>query len=109
MVMNETTPAAPSAPGTLLLLVRHGETPTTGTMLPGRVQGLHPSGRGRDQAGRLAERMEGLQVDAIYSYAAYWQLRSIFSRARADSFQSGTGTPSSSFREYTRVGISCCR
>ena len=65
--MNETTPAATSAPGTLVLLVRHGETPTTGMVLPGRVPGLHLSGRGRDQAEQLAARLEGLPVDAIYS------------------------------------------
>ena len=47
--------------------MRHGETPTTGTVLPGRVPGLHLSDRGRAQAERLAERLAGLPVDAIYS------------------------------------------
>jgi probable phosphoglycerate mutase len=47
--------------------VRHGETPTTGTVLPGRAPGLHLSDRGRDQAERVAERLAGLPVDAIYS------------------------------------------
>ena len=53
--------------GTLLLLVRHGETPTTGTVLPGRAPGLHLSDRGRVQAERVAERLAGLPVDAVYS------------------------------------------
>jgi len=60
-------PAPAAAPSTLLLLVRHGETPTTGTVLPGRAPGLHLSERGRAQAQRIAERLAGLKVDAVYS------------------------------------------
>ncbi|MBX7444313.1 MULTISPECIES: MSMEG_4193 family putative phosphomutase [unclassified Arthrobacter] len=52
---------------TLILLVRHGETPTTGTVLPGRAPGLHLSGRGRAQAEDVAERLTGLALDAVYS------------------------------------------
>ncbi|GAB5079143.1 MSMEG_4193 family putative phosphomutase [Arthrobacter sp. AD-310] len=52
---------------TLILLVRHGETPTTGTVLPGRAPGLHLSDRGRAQAEQVAERLAGLPVDAVYS------------------------------------------
>lgn len=59
--------AAPEPPGTLLLLVRHGETPTTGMVLPGRAPGLHLSDRGRDQAERVAERLAGLPIDGLYS------------------------------------------
>lgn len=66
-----TTPPPPTPPAgperTLLLLVRHGETPTTGKVLPGRAPGLYLSERGRVQAERLAERLDGLPVDAIYS------------------------------------------
>lgn len=66
--MTETTPPVPSTPpSTLLLLVRHGETPTTGTVLPGRTPGLHLSDRGQAQADRVAERLAGLPVDVIYS------------------------------------------
>lgn len=70
--MTAATPAAASTPhstqrGTLVLLVRHGETPTTGTVLPGRAPGLHLSDRGRVQAERVAERLAGLPVDCIYS------------------------------------------
>jgi probable phosphomutase (TIGR03848 family) len=53
--------------GTLLLLVRHGETPTTGRVLPGRAPGLHLSDRGRAQAERVSERLSGLPIDALYS------------------------------------------
>ena len=52
---------------TLILLVRHGQTPTTGTVLPGRAPGLHLSERGRAQADAVAERLSGLPVHAIYS------------------------------------------
>ncbi|WP_332762174.1 MSMEG_4193 family putative phosphomutase [Pseudarthrobacter sp.] len=61
-------PAPPSgAPGTLLLLVRHGVTPTTGRVLPGRAPGLHLSDTGRAQAEKVAERLADLRVDAVYS------------------------------------------
>jgi probable phosphoglycerate mutase len=72
MLMTAATPSAALAPppvsqATLLLLVRHGQTPTTGTVLPGRAPGLHLSDQGRAQAERVAERLAGLPVDAIYS------------------------------------------
>jgi len=51
----------------LLLLVRHGETPTTGKVLPGLAPGLHLSERGRAQAERVAERLAGLRIDGLYS------------------------------------------
>ena len=38
---SRTKRAAPPASSTLLLLVRHGQTPTTGATLPGRAKGLH--------------------------------------------------------------------
>jgi probable phosphoglycerate mutase len=66
--MTEATPPPPmKQETTLLLLVRHGQTPTTGAVLPGRAPGLHLSDRGRAQAERVAERLAGLPVDAIYS------------------------------------------
>ena len=43
--------------GTLVLLVRHGSTPTTGKLLPGRAPGLQLSEQGRAQAERVAERI----------------------------------------------------
>ena len=64
---NATPPPAPARPATLLLLVRHGQTPTTGSVLPGRAPGLHLADRGREQAERVAERLAGLRVDALYS------------------------------------------
>ena len=58
--------APPSS--TLFLLVRHGQTPTTGKVLPGRAPGLHLADAGREQAQAAAERLSALaRVDAIYS------------------------------------------
>jgi probable phosphomutase (TIGR03848 family) len=52
---------------TTILLVRHGQTPTTGKLLPGRAPGLHLAAEGVAQAERAAERIAELKrVDAIY-------------------------------------------
>ena len=61
------TKAAPPA-ATVVLLVRHGQTPTTGKVLPGRAPGLHLADAGRAQAEAVAVRIAELkQVDAIYA------------------------------------------
>jgi probable phosphomutase (TIGR03848 family) len=58
----------PPPSSTLVLLVRHGQTPTTGTTLPGRAPGLHLADKGREQADKVAERLAGLpRLDALYS------------------------------------------
>jgi probable phosphomutase (TIGR03848 family) len=56
----------------LVVLVRHGATPTTGEELPGRAPGLHLSDAGRRQAEAAAARIAGFrsqeqQVSAVYS------------------------------------------
>ena len=57
---------APDA--TLVLLVRHGQTPTTGATLPGRAPGLHLADAGRAQAEAVAARIAALpRVDAVYA------------------------------------------
>jgi probable phosphoglycerate mutase len=64
--MARTKPTPPTA--TLVLLVRHGQTPTTGKLLPGRAPGLHLAEAGQQQASRAAERIAALaKVDAIYA------------------------------------------
>ena len=51
-----------------MLLVRHGQTPTTGKTLPGRAPGLHLADKGRDQAEVAASRIAPLKnVDAVYA------------------------------------------
>lgn len=54
---------------TLVLLVRHGQTPTTGTTLPGRAPGLHLAEKGVAQAEAAAERIRPLaaKVAAVYA------------------------------------------
>ncbi len=56
-------------PPTLVLLVRHGQTPTTGKTLPGRAKGLHLADKGREQAAVAAERIApfGAKVAAVYA------------------------------------------
>ena len=61
---HESTPSA-DAPArsaahpaaTIVLLVRHGQTPTTGKVLPGRATGLHLADEGASQADIAAERI----------------------------------------------------
>ena len=53
---------------TVVLLVRHGQTPTTGKLLPGRAAGLHLSETGQAQAAAVGERLAALpKVDAVYA------------------------------------------
>jgi len=52
---------------TLVILVRHGQTTTTGTLLPGRAAGLHLSGVGVAQAEAVAGRLGRIpNVAGIY-------------------------------------------
>ena len=53
---------------TTVMFVRHGETPTTGKVLPGRARGLHLAPAGKEQAQAAAERIVGAgTVDAVYA------------------------------------------
>ncbi len=52
---------------TMVFLIRHGLTDQTGARLYGRTPGLHLSERGREQAQRLAERLSGVRLAAVYS------------------------------------------
>jgi probable phosphoglycerate mutase len=55
-------------PPTLVLFVRHGRTPTTDSVVPGRAPGLHLSDDGRKQAMTVADHLGGrTDVDAVYS------------------------------------------
>ena len=55
-------------PPTVVLFVRHGQTPTTGKVLPGRTPGLHLADEGRAQAEAAALRIAELKrVDAVYA------------------------------------------
>lgn len=70
MARRRRTTKAP--PGTLVLLVRHGTTPTTGSVLPGRAPGLHLADTGTAQAEAAAARIAALQngsrgIAAVYA------------------------------------------
>lgn len=55
-------------PYTFVCFVRHGTTPTTGKVMPGRAPGLHLSDEGREEAREVAGRLAGLgTVRALYS------------------------------------------
>jgi probable phosphoglycerate mutase len=58
----------------VVLLVRHGTTPTTGKVLPGRAPGLHLSDEGRAQAeavaGRIASLVGDKQAGPVAVYAS---------------------------------------
>lgn len=65
--MDKDSVSEPSTPSTLILLVRHGATPTTGQVLPGRAPGLRLSEAGEKQAREVADRLDGLPLAAVYS------------------------------------------
>lgn len=53
---------------TTIVLVRHGHTPTTGRVLPGRAPGLDLSESGAEQARSAAERLSQLgTISAVYA------------------------------------------
>lgn len=55
---------------TTILMVRHGVTSTTGTLLPGRAPGLHLSERGTEQAQAVAARLSELSKKPVALYAS---------------------------------------
>ena len=55
---------------TTVLLVRHGTTPTTGKVLPGRAGGLHLSAAGLAQADRVASAIAALDPRPVAVYAS---------------------------------------
>ena len=53
---------------TVVILVRHGHTPTTGKILPGRTKGLHLSDLGKEQADKVASNLSSISnISAVYS------------------------------------------
>jgi probable phosphoglycerate mutase len=57
-------------PACAVLLVRHGRTPTTGKVLPGRARGLHLSEAGRRQAESVAARLGAVPRPPTAVYAS---------------------------------------
>ncbi len=63
-------PARRTPASAVALLVRHGRTPTTGSVLPGRAPGLHLSDEGTAQADQAAERIAALKKAPVAVYAS---------------------------------------
>ncbi|NBU61109.1 MAG: phosphoglycerate mutase, partial [Actinobacteria bacterium] len=64
MTSKKTTPPR----STVIIMVRHGKTPSTGKILPGRAAGLHLSDVGCNEAIEVATRLSKLKkVSAIYA------------------------------------------
>jgi probable phosphoglycerate mutase len=61
---------APRSTSTTVLLVRHGTTATTGSVLPGRAAGLHLAERGVAQAQNAAERIAELTKKPVALYTS---------------------------------------
>ena len=61
---------APRPSFTIVLLVRHGTTATTGTVLPGRAPGLHLAERGEAQAEKVAGRIAELSKKPVALYTS---------------------------------------
>jgi probable phosphomutase (TIGR03848 family) len=55
---------------TTILLVRHGTTATTGTILPGRAPGLHLSEKGQAQASAVAARLSEVTKKPVALYSS---------------------------------------
>jgi probable phosphoglycerate mutase len=51
----------------VFLLIRHANNPSIGKFVPGRNAGVHLNEEGKAQAEALAERLERVSIDAIYS------------------------------------------
>ena len=65
---SKTKSAQLDSSATVVILVRHGHTPTTGKILPGRTKGLHLSDLGKEQAEKLASHLSSLNsISAVYS------------------------------------------
>ena len=68
--LSSARPARKAPAPTLVLLVRHGATPTTGKILPGRAGGLHLAAKGRAQAEAVAARIGSLDKMPTAIYAS---------------------------------------
>jgi probable phosphomutase (TIGR03848 family) len=104
---------APKPPSsTLVLFVRHGRTPTTGRVLPGRTPGLHLSEDGLLQAKHAAERIAALpRVAAVYTSPLERTRETSTPIARALGLRSRThsGLLECDFGEWTGVDLKTLR
>lgn len=97
---------------TLVLFVRHGQTPTTGKKLPGRTRGLHLAASGVAQAQRAGERIGRLgTVAAVYASPMERTQETAAPIARACSLRTRThkGLIEADFGQWTGRNLSALR
>lgn len=62
--------SVPTASPTTVLFVRHGTTPTTGKVLPGRAPGLHLSAKGKAQADGVSAAIAAMEPKPVAVYSS---------------------------------------
>lgn len=92
---------------TVILLVRHGMTPTTGRVLPGRAPDLHLSDAGRAQAEQVARRLAGVRLAGLYSSPLERALETAAPTAAASGLpvQPEPGLLEADFGEWTGASL----
>lgn len=100
---------------TLLLLIRHGHTPTAGKILTGWERGVHLTEGGVEQAKALTVRLDGVPLAAIYSSplercretaAPLAAARGLAVRVRRDLIETGYGEwTGRSIRQLTKTKL----
>lgn len=93
-----------AAPSTLVLYVRHGKTPTTGQILPGRAPGLDLAEDGRTQARSVGEKLATLaKVDIVYAspLARARQTAALIAEQLSQQVHTETGLLECDFGEWT--------
>ncbi len=96
---------------TLVLLVRHGRTSTTGSVLPGRAPGLHLSPEGIEQANAVAGRIAPLQPAAVYAspMERTQETAEPIARAAGRRVRSAEGLIECDFGDWTNKKLSLLR
>lgn len=97
---------------TVVLFVRHGQTPTTGKKLPGRAPGLHLADTGLKQAEVAGERIAALnKVAAVYASPMERTQETAAPIARACKLRVRThkGLIEADFGEWTGKNLSSLR
>lgn len=97
---------------TLVLLLRHGQTPTTGAKLPGRAPGLHLSDVGRTQAEQAADRIAAIgAIEAVYAspLERAKETAQPIARATGNRVRTAKGLHECDFGDWTGASLSRLR
>jgi probable phosphomutase (TIGR03848 family) len=90
---------------TLVLLVRHGLTAATGTVLAGRLPGIGLDDRGREQARALGARLAAVHLDAIVTSSLERCLQTATAVAAARDGSSALPAPALRARPHHVVAV----